>query len=158
MIKINKETLEILKNKIFLKGILTGIIYFIFLSNEVTNVIDKIGIIFQSFFLFLNQISFFFTFVSTYLLCLCIIYFIFTFLMEEKKENEKLDKLTIVFIALFSFLLLSLFYKIKIDFIIQFLFTFLFKIFINFMFIFKHIFSIVIAFVLVKLIIDYIKS
>ena len=89
MIKINKETLEILKNKIFLKGILTGIIYFIFLSNEVTNVIDKIGIILQSFFLFLNQISFFFTFISIYILCVCIIYLVFTFLMEEKKEEKK---------------------------------------------------------------------
>ena len=53
------DILETLKNKIFLKGVLTGIIYFIFLSNEVTNVIDKLRIIFKSFFIFLNQISFF---------------------------------------------------------------------------------------------------
>ena len=53
------DILETLKNKIFLKGVLTSIIYFIFLSNEVTNVIDKLGIIFKSFFIFLNQISFF---------------------------------------------------------------------------------------------------
>ena len=46
------DILETLKNKIFLKGVLTGIIYFIFLSNEVTNVIDKLGIIFKSFFIF----------------------------------------------------------------------------------------------------------
>lgn len=78
--------------------------------------------------------------------------------MEKKKEEIKKDKLIQIIIALFSFLLLSLCYKIKIDFVIELIFYIFFIIFINFMFIFKHIFSIVIAFVLVKLIIDYIKS
>ena len=152
------DILETLKNKIFLKGVLTGIIYFIFLSNEVTNVIDKLRIIFKSFFIFLNQISFFFTFISIYLICICIIYLIFTFLLEKKKEEIKKDKLIQIIIALFSFLLLSLCYKIKIDFVIELIFYIFFIIFINFMFIFKHIFSIIISFVSVKLLIDYIKQ
>ena len=152
------DILETLKNKIFLKGVLTGIIYFIFLSNEVTNVIDKLGIIFKSFFIFLNQISFFFTFISIYLICIYIIYLIFTFLLEKKKEEIKKDKLIQIIIALFSFLLLSLCYKIKIDFVIEHIFYIFFLIFIYFMFIFKHIFSIIISFVSVKLLIHYIKQ
>ena len=152
------DILETIKNKIFLKGVLTGIIYFIFLSNEVTNVIDKLGIIFKSFFIFLNQISFFFTFISIYLICICIIYLIFTILLEKKQEEIKKDKLIQIIIALFSFLLLSLCYKIKIDFVIELIFYIFFIIFINFMFIFKHIFSIIISFVSVKLLIDYIKQ
>lgn len=152
------DILETLKNKIFLKGVLTGIIYFIFLSNEVTNVIDKLGIIFKSFFIFLNQISFFFTFISIYLICICIIYLIFTILLEKKQEEIKKDKLIQIIIALFSFLLLSLCYKIKIDFVIEHIFYIFFLIFIYFMFIFKHIFSIIISFVSVKLLIDYIKQ
>ena len=152
------DILETLKNKIFLKGVLTGIIYFIFLSNEVTNVIDKLRIIFKSFFIFLNQISFFFTFISIYLICIYIIYLIFTFLLEKKKEEIKKDKLIQIIIALFSFLLLSLCYKIKIDFVIEHIFYIFFIIFIYFMFIFKHIFSIIISFVSVKLLIDYIKQ
>ena len=152
------DILETLKNKIFLKGVLTSIIYFIFLSNEVTNVIDKLRIIFKSFFIFLNQISFFFTFISIYLICIYIIYLIFTFLLEKKKEEIKKDKLIQIIIALFSFLLLSLCYKIKIDFVIEHIFYIFFIIFIYFMFIFKHIFSIIISFVSVKLLIDYIKQ
>ena len=152
------DILETLKNKIFLKGVLTGIIYFIFLSNEVTNVIDKLGIIFKSFFIFLNQISFFFTFISIYLICICIIYLIFTILLEKKQEEIKKDKLIQIIIALFSFLLLSLCYKIKIDFVIEHIFYIFFIIFIDFMFIFKHIFSIIISFVSVKLLIHYIKQ
>ena len=152
------DILVTLKNKIFLKGVLTGIIYFIFLSNEVTNVIDKLGIIFKSFFIFLNQISFFFTFISIYLICICIIYLIFTILLEKKQEEIKKDKLIQIIIALFSFLLLSLCYKIKIDFVIEHIFYIFFIIFIDFMFIFKHIFSIIISFVSVKLLIHYIKQ
>lgn len=78
--------------------------------------------------------------------------------MEKKKEEIKKDKLIQIIIALFSFLLLSLCYKIKIDFVIEHIFYIFFIIFIYFMFIFKHIFSIIISFVSVKLLIDYIKQ